>query len=116
MGLTRMPQRRNWHASGSGSHQRLYNIDASDASNTPNIVVPASHMDVHHVHIPGWWETCVYKHASAAGCNKLDSIDPTLCDKVRTAMAKESLGDRVESDPLLAWKIGKCSEYTVALK
>jgi hypothetical protein len=46
------------------------------------------------------WKTRVYKHA--AGCNKLDSIDPTLRDKVRTAMAKESLGDRVESNPLLA--------------
>jgi hypothetical protein len=33
-----------------------------------------------------------------------------------STMAKESLGDRVESDPLLAWKIGRCSEYTVALK
>src|SRR5450432_1678631 len=72
-------------ASGS---QRLYNIDASDASNMPNIVVPASHMDVH---TPGWWETCVYKHA--AGCNKLDStIDPTLCDKVHTANVNHGKG------------------------
>lgn len=31
----------------------------------------------------------------------MDNIDPTLRDRVRTAMAKESLGDRVASNPLL---------------
>ena len=53
-----------------------------------------------HTWVAPRWKTRVYKHA--AGCNRLDRIDPTLRDKVRTAMAKESLGDRVESNPLSA--------------
>lgn len=58
-----------------------------------------------HTWVAPHWKTRVYKHA--ARCNKLDSIDPTLRDKVRTAMAKESLGDRVESNPLLASEDGQ---------
>jgi hypothetical protein len=52
-----------------------------------------------HTWVAPRWKTRVYKHAS--GCSKLDDIDPTLRDRVRTAMAKESLGDRVASNPLL---------------
>jgi hypothetical protein len=52
-----------------------------------------------HTWVAPHWKTHVYKHA--AGCSKLDSIDPTLRDRVRTAMVKESLGDRVASNPLL---------------
>jgi hypothetical protein len=58
-----------------------------------------------HTWVAPRWKTRVYKHA--AGCNKLDNISPTLCDQVRTAMAKESLGDRVESNPLLASEDGR---------
>jgi hypothetical protein len=58
-----------------------------------------------HTWVAPRWKTRVYKHA--AGCNKLDSIDPTLRDKVRTAMAKESLGDRVESNSMFASEDGQ---------
>jgi hypothetical protein len=51
------------------------------------------------------WKTRVFKHAF--GCSKLDKIDPTLREKVRTAMAGESLGDRVENNPLLASEDGQ---------
>ena len=60
-----------------------------------------------HTWVAPRWKTHVCKHA--AGCNKLDSIDPTLCDKVHTAMVKESLGDHVESNPLLASEDGQPS-------
>lgn len=46
------------------------------------------------------WKTRVFKHA--VGCNKLDNIDPTLCDKIQTVMAGESLGDHVKKNPLIA--------------
>jgi hypothetical protein len=46
------------------------------------------------------WKTRIFKHA--IGCNKLDSVNATLRDKVRTAMAGESLGDRVEKNLLSA--------------
>ncbi|KAG1743283.1 uncharacterized protein EDB91DRAFT_1081218 [Suillus paluster] len=41
------------------------------------------------------WKTRVFGHALP--CGKLNKINLTLWDRVRTAMAKESLGDRVEA-------------------
>lgn len=44
------------------------------------------------------WKTRVFGHALQ--CGKLDKIDSTLRDRVRTAMSKESLGGRVEGQSL----------------
>ncbi|KAG1795525.1 hypothetical protein EV424DRAFT_1598569 [Suillus variegatus] len=44
------------------------------------------------------WKTRVFGHALQ--CGKLDKIDSTLRDCVRTAMSKESLGGRVEGQSL----------------
>ena len=53
------------------------------------------------------WKTRVFKHAIR--CNKLDSIDPTLRNKVWTAMASQSLGDHVTNNPLLESEHGQPS-------
>ena len=45
------------------------------------------------------WKTRVFGHA--VQCGKLDKVDITLRDRVRTAMANESLGDRVSNQSAL---------------